>query len=82
MRTIKPECPGAYCSRRRFAAVTSINRLNEEITRYVHFQDVQAKFLAVGVESIGSSPDYLATTIKYEINRLGKGIRKAGIRAE
>ena len=64
------------------APVAAINRLNEEITRYVQFPDVKAKFLNVGVESIGSSPDYLATTLKSEMNRLGKVIREAGIRAE
>lgn len=44
--------------------------------------DVKEKFLAAGVEPVGSTPQQLAATIKSEIVRMSKVIKNAGIREE
>jgi tripartite-type tricarboxylate transporter receptor subunit TctC len=57
-----------------------VNRLNQEIVRLLVRTDVKEKFLAAGVETIGSSPEELAVAMKSEMARMGKVIKLAGIR--
>ena len=57
-----------------------INRLNQEVVRFLARTDVKEKFFATGVEPIGSSPIELAGAMKSEISRMGKVIKDAGIR--
>ena len=57
-----------------------INRLNQEVVRFLARTDVKEKFFATGVEPIGSSPLELAGAMKSEIARMGKVIKDAGIR--
>ena len=59
-----------------------ISRLNQEIVQVLNRADVKEKFLSMGVETIASTPEYLAATMKAEIARLSKVIREAGIRAD
>jgi len=59
---------------------TIIERLNQEIVRYLARADVKEKFLGIGSETIGSSPAELAAAMKSEIARMGKVIRAEGIR--
>ena len=60
--------------------MTIVKRLNEEIVRLLGRADVRERFLTAGVEPVGSTPQYLAATMKSEIARMGKVIRDAGIR--
>jgi tripartite-type tricarboxylate transporter receptor subunit TctC len=57
-----------------------VNQLNQEIVRFLVRTDVKEKFLAAGVETIGSSPEELAAAMKSEMARMGKVIKLAGIR--
>jgi tripartite-type tricarboxylate transporter receptor subunit TctC len=59
-----------------------VKRLNEEIVRILHRPEVQAKLIATGIEPVGDSPEALAATVKSEIDRMGKVIKAAGIRAD
>ena len=59
-----------------------IDRLNQEALRALRQADVKEKFLSSGVEVVGSTPDELSATMKFEISKLGKIIKDAGIRAE
>ena len=59
-----------------------INRLNQEMVRYLRLPDVKEKLLANSVESVGSTPEELGATIKSEMARLGKLIKDVGIRAD
>ena len=59
-----------------------VGRLNQEIVRVLTRDDTREKFLANGVESVGSSPEELASSVKSEMATIGKLIRDAGIRAE
>ena len=57
-----------------------ISRLNQEILLLLNKPDVKEKFLNSGVETVGSTPEQFAATIKSEVARLGKVIKDAGIR--
>ncbi len=59
-----------------------IQRLNQEIVRFLDKPDVREKFLTSGVDVFGSTPEEFSTIIKSEMARLGKAIKDAGIRAE
>lgn len=59
-----------------------IARLNQEIVRVLQNADLKEKFLAAGIEAIGSTPAGLTTLVNTEVNRMGKVIRDAGIRAD
>ena len=58
------------------------SRLNQEIVRVLHREDVKQRFLSTGVESLGSTPEELAAFVGLELSTMGKVIRDAGIRAE
>ncbi len=59
-----------------------IMRLNQEIVRVLHEPEIRNKFLAAGVEPVGSTPQQFADTVRSEMSRLGKLIKDAGIRDE
>jgi tripartite-type tricarboxylate transporter receptor subunit TctC len=59
-----------------------INRLNQEIVRVLNSTEVNGKFLNVGIEPVGSSPEELAARIKSDMAILGKLIKDAGIRGD
>ena len=59
-----------------------INRLNQEIVRFVNRADVKERFLDAGVEVVGSTPEQFAAFIKSEIATMGKVIRDVGIKVE
>ena len=59
-----------------------IDRLNREIVRVLNLPDVKEKFANVGMETVGSAPAQLGATMKFEIARLGKVIKDAGIRGD
>ncbi len=71
---------GIFAPARTPAAV--IQRLNQEIVPFLRRPDTKERFFAAGVESLGSTPEELAATVKSEMDRLGKVIREAGIRDE
>ena len=57
-----------------------MNRLNQEIVRAINLPDIKEKFLALGIETVGSSPQEATAAIKSEIAKVGKLIKEAGIR--
>jgi tripartite-type tricarboxylate transporter receptor subunit TctC len=59
-----------------------INRLSREMALAVNKPEIKQRFAALGVETIGSSPEALAAAVKSEMTRLGKLIRDAGIRED
>ena len=59
-----------------------LQKLSQEIMRYLHSSDAREKFLAVGVEVVGSTPEQFTATMKTEMSRMGKVIRDAGIRED
>ena len=59
-----------------------VGRLNAEIVQILNQSDVKERFLAMGVEIVGSSPAELAAMMKADAARMSKVIKAAGIRAE
>jgi tripartite-type tricarboxylate transporter receptor subunit TctC len=59
-----------------------VKRLNEEIVRILQRPEVKEKLVATGIEPVGDSPEALAATVKSEMDRMGKIIKAAGIRAD
>jgi len=59
-----------------------INRLHREIVQVLNQPDVKEKFFTAGVETVGSSPEQFAATIKSDTARWGKVIKDAGIKLD
>ena len=57
-----------------------IQRLNQEIVRVLERPDMKERFLAAGIEAIGSSPQEFAAILKADQAKWGKLIRDLGIR--
>ena len=62
--------------------VEIINRLNQEIVRFLKRTDVKEQYLNRGVEAVGSSPEEFGAAVKSEIVSTAKVIKDAGIRVE
>ena len=59
-----------------------VSRLHQEITRIMSRPDIRERFLAAGLDPIGSTPEQLAASVKADMARWGKVIRDAGIRVD
>ncbi len=59
-----------------------VQRLNAEIVRFLHSAEAREKFLSVGVEAAGTTPEQLTAAMTAEMSRMGKVIRDAGIRED
>jgi tripartite-type tricarboxylate transporter receptor subunit TctC len=56
-----------------------ISQLNRAIVAVLNMPDVRERFFNVGVETVGSTPEQYAATIRADIARMSKVIRDAGI---
>ena len=56
-----------------------MRRLQQDIAAVLAERDVQEKFLEMGTETVGSSPEALSQAMKADIARFGKIIREGGI---
>jgi tripartite-type tricarboxylate transporter receptor subunit TctC len=59
-----------------------VNRLNQEIVRAINQPDIKEKFLALGIETVGNSPQEATAAIKAEIASVARLIKDAGIRTQ
>ena len=59
-----------------------VNRLNQEIVRTINLPDIKERFLALGIETVGSSPQEATAAIKSEIAKVARLIKEAGIRTD
>jgi tripartite-type tricarboxylate transporter receptor subunit TctC len=57
-----------------------VARLSAEVAKALHSPDVRERFLAQGVEPVGSTPEQFAAFIESEIPRWGSAARAAGAR--
>jgi tripartite-type tricarboxylate transporter receptor subunit TctC len=60
----------------------SVKRLTQESVRFLRTAEAREKFLNVGVEAVGSSPEELLAAMKSDMARMGAVIKAAGIRAQ
>ncbi len=61
---------------------TLLNLLSQEISRVLARADIRQRFMDAGAQTVGSTPEQFAMTIKLEMARWGKVIKDAGIRAD
>lgn len=59
-----------------------VARLHQESVKIINDPEMKEKFVASGVEAVASTPEELSNYMKSEVNRLGKIIKAANIRAE
>jgi tripartite-type tricarboxylate transporter receptor subunit TctC len=59
-----------------------VAKLNAEVLRILSMPDVRERFLALGVEPLGSTPDEFATHIRAQMDKWAKVVKDAGIKAE
>jgi tripartite-type tricarboxylate transporter receptor subunit TctC len=59
-----------------------VNRLNQEIVRFMARPEVKERFLNAGTEPIGSTPEQLAAAMKADMSKMDKVIKEAGIRLD
>jgi tripartite-type tricarboxylate transporter receptor subunit TctC len=59
-----------------------INRLNQEIVRFVKTPEAKERFLNLGLETVGSSPEQLAAAVRADTAKMSKVIKDAGIKTD
>ena len=57
-----------------------VSRISQEIARVLNKADVKERHFSIGVETVASSPEEFAATIRKDIERWGRVIKEAGIR--
>jgi tripartite-type tricarboxylate transporter receptor subunit TctC len=58
-----------------------INRISQEVARFLSRPEIKEKFLGMGIEAVGSTPEHFAGVIKADITRAQKVIKEANITA-
>jgi tripartite-type tricarboxylate transporter receptor subunit TctC len=59
-----------------------VNRLSQEITRVLTRPEIRERFFASGAEAIGSTPEHFGQELRAEMDKWGKLIKAAGLRAQ
>jgi tripartite-type tricarboxylate transporter receptor subunit TctC len=59
-----------------------VMKLNAEVLRILAMPDVRERFLAQGVEPLGSTPEEFRDHIRAQMAKWGKVVRDAGVQAE
>jgi tripartite-type tricarboxylate transporter receptor subunit TctC len=59
-----------------------VDRVNQEVVRFLGRADVKERFLKAGVETVGSSPQQLADAVKADRGRVSKLVKELGLRIE
>jgi len=60
----------------------ALNRLSAEIQKIVQAPDLKERYLTLGLDSISSTPDEMATFLRAQQERYGSIIKAQGIKAE
>jgi tripartite-type tricarboxylate transporter receptor subunit TctC len=59
-----------------------ITKLNQEIVRILHTEELKDRLSADGSEPVGNTPEQFGAHIKSEVAKWNKVVKEAGIRAE
>ena len=59
-----------------------IDRLNQEVVRFLSRADLKERFLKSGIEIVGSSPEQLLAAMELDTRQLSKLIKDIGLRIE
>jgi tripartite-type tricarboxylate transporter receptor subunit TctC len=71
---------GLFAPSRTPAAI--IRLLNQESAQFLKTAEVKERFLKVGVETVGSTPEEFAAVIKSDMVKMAKVIKDAGLRED
>jgi tripartite-type tricarboxylate transporter receptor subunit TctC len=59
-----------------------VQKLNAEVTRILTMPDVRERFMAQGVEPVGSTPEQFGDHIRAQMAKWAKVVSDAGVKAE
>jgi tripartite-type tricarboxylate transporter receptor subunit TctC len=59
-----------------------VNKLNAEVLRILAMPDVRERFMAQGVEPLGSSPEQFGEHIRAQMTKWARVVQDAGVKAE
>ena len=59
-----------------------VQRLHAEVTRVLAVAEVRARIQGIGMEPVGDTPEQFSAHIRSEIERWGRVVRAAGVKAE
>ncbi|MCC6535540.1 MAG: tripartite tricarboxylate transporter substrate binding protein [Burkholderiales bacterium] len=59
-----------------------IQRLHQEVVQALQKPEIRDRFMHVGIEPVGSTPDQFAAVVKAEMGKWGKLIKDTGMRGE
>ena len=59
-----------------------IAKLNKEIARILHQQDVKDKLATDGAEAVGNSPEQFGAHVRNEVAKYGKLVKQLGLKLE
>ena len=59
-----------------------VQKLNAEVTKILAMPDVRERFLAQGVEPVGSTPEQFGEHIRAQMAKWSKVVQEAGVKAE
>ena len=60
----------------------ALTRMSQEVSRFLARPDVKERFLAAGVETVGTTPEQFAAIIKADTAKWDKVIKEAGIKID
>ena len=60
----------------------AIAKIHAETVRALHKPDIQQRFAALGVETVGSTPEYLAQYLQAETTKWADVVKRSGLRPE
>jgi tripartite-type tricarboxylate transporter receptor subunit TctC len=59
-----------------------VGRLHGELVKIVGLRDIRERFVALGLETMGSTPDYLADYIKNDLAKWSKLVQSIGLKTD
>lgn len=61
--------------------VAIVNRLNQEVVRFLRSQSAKDAFFGIGAEPVGGTPEQFGAVVKADLAKISKLINDAGIKA-
>lgn len=59
-----------------------VGRLHGELVKVVALRDIRERFVALGLEALGSTPDYLADYIRNDLVKWSKLVQSIGLKTD
>jgi tripartite-type tricarboxylate transporter receptor subunit TctC len=59
-----------------------VGRLSQELAKIAHQKDMRERLIALGLETVGSTPEYLADFMKADLDKWSKLIQRLGLKTD